>query len=127
MNKNIKNFGAGILAAAFGLVIVFTGSAFKTEKVKTDSYTFYYNGPALDKTNVENESNWVYDNDDLVCNETNQRACTIQVSESFVNTTLATPTLKSITNLGAEVHVPSGTAFITGSADGSMLIFNRGN
>ncbi|WP_316805413.1 hypothetical protein [Pedobacter nototheniae] len=128
MNNNLKNFSTGILAAAFGLVIVLTGSAFKTEKAKTGTYTFFYNGTTFDKASVENESNWVYDsNDETVCDDRAQSACTIQVDENFVNTPLTTPTLKSSTNLSASIHATLGTAFVTGSADSNMLIYNRSN
>ncbi|MCZ4243542.1 hypothetical protein [Pedobacter punctiformis] len=126
MNKDIKKFGTGILAAAFGLAIVFIGAAFKADHAKTNTYTFYYSGPSFSKTDVENENNWIYDSsNETVCDDTPQKACTIQVSDTFVNNPASAPTLKTSTNLSAQLHTTLGTAYVIGSADENMLITNR--
>jgi hypothetical protein len=117
--KNLKNL-LPVLALVLGLGLVLTQSAFKS--VKTDQYTFRYNGPDYAQANVENEANWVHD-ESVTCVDAPQKACSIVVDQAFVNNPSTTPTLKSSLNLQSDIY--SGTAFVEGSDDGSMEIINR--
>lgn len=124
MNTNIKNLSKGLLAAAFGLTLVFTGSAFKTESnANRTQYTFRFNDANHSEANVEDESKWVYDATDPECDEVFQQACLIKVDAAYVNAG-ATPTLKSTLNIAAN-PVSLSNAYVAGSADGGMEIQNR--
>jgi len=123
MYKAIKNVSKGLLAAALGLVLVFTGSAFKSEKGgKLDRYQFRYTGPTLSQSDVENESYWTHDESAPVCDNEQEAACTITVYKSFVNEG-TTPTLKSSLNISASNA--ASTAYVSGSSDNTMDIINR--
>jgi len=122
MKTNFKNLSKGLLAAAFGLALVITGSAFKSENKRTQ-YTFRFNDSNHSEANVEDESKWVYDATDPECDEVLQQACLIKVDAAYVNPG-ATPTLKSTLNIAANA-VSLSNAYVAGSADGNMEIQNR--
>lgn len=126
MKTTLKNVSKGLLAAAFGLALVFIGSAFKPDNgAKRAMYTFYYDGPDYSVAEVTDESNWRHDADNNICSGDNQQACTIQVSDAYVDSPLAAPkTLKSSLNLTAATSAPN-IAFINGAADGSLQIYNE--
>lgn len=123
MKTTFKNLSTGILAAAFGIALVFTGSAFKATHSKRVQYTFRYNDTNHSKANVEDESKWLYDPSAAGCDENPQQACLITVDETYVNPG-STPTLKSSLNISAAAF-SSSNAYVAGSADGSMEIQNR--
>ena len=124
MNTNIKNLSKGLLAATFGLTLVFTGSAFKTESnAKRTQYTFRFNDANHSEANVEDESKWVYDATAGDCDQEQEQACLIKVDAAYVNAG-ASPTLKSTLNLNASA-ISSANAYVAGSADASMEIQNR--
>lgn len=124
MYRKIKNLSKGLLAAALGLTLVVTGSAFKPESnAKRTQYTFRFNDANHSEANVEDESKWVYDATDPECDEVFQQACLIKVDAAYVNPG-ATPTLKSSLNLNASA-ISSSNAYVAGSADGDMEIQNR--
>jgi len=122
MKRTFKNLSTGILAAAFGLALVFTGSAFKASKLNRVQYTFRYNDANHSKANVEDESKWVYAPTAAGCDEIQQRACTILVDQAYVNPG-STPTLKTSLNLSA-TSFDANNAFVSNSADGNMEIQN---
>jgi len=124
MNTNLKNLSKGLLAAAFGFALVFTGSAFKAENNSNRTqYTFRFNDANHSEANVEDESKWVNDPNADECDEVLQQACLIKVDAAYVNPG-ATPTLKSTLNIAAN-PVSLSNAYVAGSADGSMEIQNR--
>lgn len=128
--KNLK-IKSSLLAFVFGLAIVFSQSAFKYASSKDgkgfDQRTFYYHGPsAYTQAQVEDESNWNITPPEDECNNSNQAACQIQIDVSYVdNPSSLTPTLNSSANLTSAVYSPTSSAYITGSADPSMLKKNR--
>ena len=120
--KNKLIYGLATLALAFGLILGM--SAFKNHPSKKTTLTFYYNGPDYKPENVTNPSNWTYDPEENLCSGLDGRACTIQVDDAFVNS--GTNTLKSSIALTATTSAPD-IAFITGSADSNMGIYNQDN
>jgi len=122
MHTTIKNLSKGLLAAAFGLALVFGGSAFKADS-KRVQYTFRYDGSIKSKAQVETLSNWVYDPNATGCDEVQQEACIIHVDQAFVNTS-GTPTLNASLNLVA-TPVTSSRAYVSSSDDDTMEIQNR--
>ena len=125
MKTTFKNLSKGLMAAAFGLVLVFAGSAFKADKTAAKTmYTFYYDGPDYTAAQVTNESNWKFDADDNTCSGINEQACTIRVSASFVDNPTSSPSLKSSLNLVSTASAPS-INYVSGSADGALQISNE--
>ena len=128
--KNLK-IKSSLLAFVFGLAIVFSQSAFKYASSKDgkgfDQRTFYYHGPTTyTQAQVEDESNWSIAPPDQLCNDEDQAACEIKIDVSFVdNPSSPTPTLNSSANLSSALYSPTSSAYITGSADPSMLKENR--
>ncbi|MCX2584817.1 hypothetical protein [Pedobacter sp. MR22-3] len=123
MYTAIKNVSKGLMAAALGLVLVLTGSAFKSEKTsKLERYQFRYTGPSLSQADVEEETYWTHDESAPVCDNEQEAACTITVYKSFVNEG-TTPTLKSSLNISASNA--ASTAYVSGSSDNTMDIINR--
>ncbi|MFC3560194.1 hypothetical protein [Pedobacter jamesrossensis] len=122
MYKIIKNLSKGILAAAFGLALVISGSAFKADS-KRVQYTFRYDGANKSKAQVETLSNWIYDPSAAGCDEVQQEACIIHVDQAFVNTS-GTPTLDPSLNLVATPYT-STRAYVSSSDDENMDIENR--
>jgi|GEM_PF-1564659 len=123
MLKNI-NFGLAALVLGFGLVV--TQSAFTPDSAtgKREKLTFHYQGPQpMTESDVEDESNWVYGEDE--CIEGSALACSIQIERTYVNNPdgPATPTLKTTANLAAP-SAPSAP-ILTGSADSFNVILNR--
>jgi len=122
MKTSLKNLNKGLIAAVFGLVLVFAGSAFKADNAeKRVQYKFRYNSTNYSQAAVETESNWIHDESAPDCEAGLEEPCTIVVDQSFVNTG-STPTLKSTLNLIAS-STPS--AYVTGSSDNTMAIANR--
>ena len=120
MKKSLKFLPVFVLLLA--ATLFFTQSAFKQTQ-KRALQTFYYNGPNLSSTEVAKPSNWVYDSGANICSGINDQACTIQVDPSFVNS--GSNTLKSNINLTtANSPAPLITAYVTGSADTDMQIYN---
>jgi len=126
MNTNFKNLSKGLLAAAFGLALVITGSAFKESgNAKRTQYSFHYNGPAtMTVAQVTDESNWIFDADELECPSGNDEACAIRIDAAYVNNPSVAPTLNSSANLAAALS-STGKAYITGSADVSIQKLNK--
>lgn len=124
MYTAIKNVSKGLMAAALGLVLVFGGSAFKSDSNgKRVQYQFRYNAIPHAESDVETLSNWTYDPSAPSCEEDQEAPCTIKVDQAFVNTG-GTPTLKSTLNLNASPYTTS-SAYVIGSADEDMEIINR--
>ena len=124
MYIKLKNLSKGLMAAALGLTLVVTGSAFKPESnAKRTQYTFRFNDANHSEANVEDESKWVYDATAGDCDQEQEQACLIKVDAAYVNAG-ATPTLKSSLNLNANA-ISSSNAYVAGSADGDMEIQNR--
>ncbi|GAA4196168.1 hypothetical protein GCM10022289_01460 [Pedobacter jeongneungensis] len=123
MHTTIKKVSKGLMAAAFGLLLVVGGSAFKADSNKRVQYTFRYNNADHSLGAVQTLSNWVYDPSAPSCDEEPQEACTIKVDQAYVNTG-GTPTLKSTLNLQASAYTTT-SAFVIGSDDESMAIENR--
>lgn len=122
----MKKSNFGLLALALGLGLVFTQSAFKAENnSKRAEFTFYYDGPSFDVADVTNEANWKYDSEANECSGINDQACTIRISDAYVDNPLTTPALKSTANLTATLRSPYNTAYVTGSADSGMSISNE--
>ncbi|WP_133586140.1 hypothetical protein [Sphingobacterium yanglingense] len=88
-------------------------------------YTFEYKGPDFSKANVENEANWVYTPNTELCEGSEEIPCRIQVSQSYVDNPTTSPTLKSMTNITADLNPISNTHFVDGIADASGVISNR--
>ena len=125
MNTNIKDLSKGLLAAAFGLAFVLTGSAFKEGKnAKRTMYTFYYDGPNYTAAEVTNESNWKYDSNDNTCSGIDEQACTIRVSAGFVDNPASAPSLKPSLNLTAAAS-SSSINYVSGSSDSALQISNK--
>lgn len=71
---------------AISLAIVF--SAFTTVNKSANFATKYfaYAGPNYTEANVENPANWVYiASQDPICNNTNTKACQIEINTTLVN------------------------------------------
>ncbi len=118
--NNIKKLALGLLVAAFA----FGFSAFKSEH--KSGYTFYYSGPDLSVSAVETESNWIYDEDDNECSAINDQACSIRINDvTLIDFSGSNPVLKSTANLAATLNLTYSTAYVTGSADGTMEKFNE--
>jgi precorrin isomerase len=122
MYTAIKNLSKGLMAAALGLVLVFGGSAFKSENNRIQ-YKFRYTGINHAESDVETLSNWTYDASAPSCVQELEAPCTITVDAAFVNTG-GTPTLKSTLNLDADPYSLS-SAYVVDSADDDMEINNR--
>lgn len=128
MKKINLMVGLVILIVGFGILI--TQSAFKKYKLKNEkytTYTFYYDGPNFEVENVEKESNWHYDAAGNTCSGDNRQACTIRISGDYVDNPLTAPALKTSANLSATLNSIFNTAYVTGSDDPSMEIFNAKN
>ncbi|RYD97153.1 MAG: hypothetical protein EOP54_11765 [Sphingobacteriales bacterium] len=118
--NNLKKTALGLMVA----IIALGFSAFKSEQ-KT-GYTFYYNGPNLSVSEVEKESNWVYDEDDNECSAINHQACSIRINDvNLVDLSGDDPILKTEANLSATLNPSYSTAYVTGSADDTMQKFNE--
>lgn len=117
----------GLMAFALSAIFVVGMSAFKSEPnefSKRARYSFYYTGPTTaTQAEVEDPANWAT-TPPLSCNDVNERPCTIEVEEAYVNTG-STPTLKSTINLDADQDLIHNTYYVAGSADGSMVIENQ--
>lgn len=127
--KNLK-IKSGLLAFVFGLVIVFSQSAFKNATNPNGKNlvlrSFYYHGPTTyAQAEVEDESNWSTSPNEG-CNDVNQIPCLIRVDESFVdNPSSPTPTLKATANIQASLNSPTSSYYVSGSDDPSMEIDNK--
>jgi len=117
----------GLLALAITTIFVIGMSAFSSaenQSIKRARYSFYYNGPSTaDKAQVENIANWAT-TPPLSCNSANERPCTIEVEDTYVNPG-STPTLKSNLNLVASQAVSHDTYYVLSSDDESMEIANQ--
>ena len=125
MKKISLMVGLVVLVVGFGILI--TQSAFKKNTLKNKmyaTYTFYYDGPNFEVENVEEENNWRYDAAGNTCSGENRQACTIRISGDYVDNQTTAPTLKSSANLSATLNSIFNTAYVTGSDDHSMEIFN---
>ena len=118
----IKKYGIGLMA----LIIAFCAAAF-TKPAGTShplsTKIFQYQPPALNpysQANVEKQSNWAETSlSGTTCNTNLDRACQLQVDDSYIN---PDHTLKSSFMIVAS-QAPSGNFYVSGgSASG---IFNR--
>lgn len=124
MKKIVNKINVAVIAVLLGVGLIAVQSAFKASSTKRLRSTFYYDGSNYQTANVTNPANWKYDEDGNLCSAVQERACTIQVDTSFVNS--GTNTLKSTINLTANTSAPN-VAYVTGSADSGMGIFNEEN
>jgi hypothetical protein len=125
--KNFKKM-SGLMALVFGLVIVFSQSAFKAFNSggKRLTYEFKYIGPSNpDATDVETIANWQYDEfASQPCTPAQEKPCRLNVDAAYVNTS-GTPTLDSSVALVAAENTDTDTYYLSSSADGNMVITNR--
>lgn len=93
-----------------------------------DLVQFRYIGIDYQQINVEDVEKWEYvEGDEHDClEEKNERACSIWVSEEFVNpaTIFDPPTLKDSLILSSSSQLPN-IYYITGSNDSAMDFFNE--
>jgi hypothetical protein len=126
--NTLKKISFGVFAFLFGLTIVFTQSAFKgdiAKNIKRLPVTLYYHGPDFSQPEVLDESNWNNDAPEDECTDAQQRACSITISDEFVETTGSYRELKDEAILRASAS--GSTYYVTGSEDGSMAIVNSEN
>ena len=123
---NLKKFSLGLAALCLAFGLVFSLSAFKSSKQRTTT-TFYYNGPIpADKDDVEDVNNWKYDANSQNCGTPqDEQACTITVSDDFVDDSQEEPALDASIALSGANHGSLSAAYIVASADNTMLISNR--
>ncbi|ANI89706.1 hypothetical protein A9P82_10645 [Arachidicoccus ginsenosidimutans] len=126
---NIRKI-APFAAMAMGVVLAFAASAFKQvphSKSGDDMYTFQYDPEGTyTESSVQDTSSWQYTSSPVTCLGSD-KACTIQVSEDYVNvpaTPSGTPTLKGSINIQAQLN-SNGHAFVAGTADNDAIIANQ--
>jgi hypothetical protein len=117
----IKKYGTGLLA----IIIAIGGFAFTKPATSKPLATkiFQYQAPALNpysQANVEKQSNWVETSlSGTTCNTNLDRACQLQVDNSFIN---PDHTLKSSFMIVAS-QATSGNYYVSGGS--ASDIFNR--
>lgn len=86
---------------------------------------FYYDGPMpASKADVENLNNWKHGtNPELDCNNFNQVACVLNVSESYVDD--SGPSLKIDPSINLTAIEISNYAFVSSIADNDGEFINR--
>ncbi|RYD98763.1 MAG: hypothetical protein EOP54_06585 [Sphingobacteriales bacterium] len=125
---NLRKSILGLVALVVVFGLVFTVSAFKTSNVPNrTTTTFYYDGPIpAEKGDVEDITNWKYDAGGQDCGTPqDEQACTITVSNDFVDDSQEELVLDPSINLLGADHGSLPAAYVTASADGTMLISNR--
>lgn len=114
---------------ALGLLVAVLAvgfSAFTEKSVKSDTYTFYYDGPfPATVSDVEDVNNWKHDAASEECSGALQMACSITIDKNYVDdTNPAAPILDASAALQATAF-GTNAAYVSGSADGSIVIANR--
>nr|MBC7614375.1 hypothetical protein [Pseudopedobacter sp.] len=115
-------------ALFLGIVLAIATSAFKPMPQNENGramYTFYYSGPTdYSKANVENEANWTYVASTDLCDFIDEKACRIQIDESYVNNPTSSPTLKSSADVLTNTDLTHSTAYVISTADNGAVISN---
>ena len=121
-----------LVAIAFGVVLVLVASAFKkapntnTVHGKYTLYTFQYSGPDYSVAHVEDPANWTYVSLSPGCSG-NQKACSIEASDTYVDASGSAPVLKSSINIQAVLTPATSTARVTSIADPNGGFANQTN
>lgn len=112
----MKRYILSIFAVVVAISMVAFTSPAKSKKPQVNYYVFEFN-PNLSYTvaNVENEANWTYKGlNQVMCDNTNEKACRVKVISSYVNDPSGSPTLKTDANISATLS--GTTAHVTGIA-----------
>lgn len=118
----------GATALFLGIILAVATSAFKPMNKNANGrtmYTFYYSGPTdYSQAHVEDEANWTYVASSDLCDFTDEKACRLQIDESYVNNPTTSPSLKSSANIAADVNSTYNTAYVISTADNNAVISN---
>lgn len=121
-----------LFAIVTGVALVMVTSAFKQapkDKSGDTLYTFQYNPPATNPfsvTNIENVSNWSSTSTSPGCSG-NQKACSIEATDDYVDNSGSSPVLKSTIDIQATLTPLTGTARVTSIADPDGSFANQVN
>jgi hypothetical protein len=118
--KKIKNTLPYLAILMGGILAIATSAFAKMPKAKTvdTNYAFEYNGPDYSAANVQDVSNWTYNASPDACSGS-QKACTIEVPDTYVDNTGPSPVLESTISIQTTTNM-SGDARVSGLAGGTI-------
>jgi hypothetical protein len=128
MQKMMKLLPA--LAFVAGAILAIGTSSFKTVLggEPDGKYTFKYNPPTLNPysaANVGDLSLWSYDANASGCDDENEAACTIRVTDASVDNASSAPTLKSNFVISVLEGPVEDVNYVSSTSDGLAEIINR--
>jgi hypothetical protein len=113
-------------ALFLGIILAVATSAFKPALQNEQGftvYTFAYNGPvAYTPAQVADVNNWTYVSSGTLCDNTPDKACRIQATDSYVDAS-GTPVLQSTINISTGTGI-TGKAYVSAIGDSMGAISN---
>lgn len=115
---------------AIVIAVVLAGITSGFKEPRSDLFAFQYSPPSSDpspysEANVKDTGNWIFTTTPAGCNDKDEEACLLQVTEDYVDLSGPQPRLESSINIETDVELENGTHFVISIDDMNGEFTNR--